>query len=386
MSRAASSRTRSGCGTCSGRPSVGWPPPACAIPKPGTCSPQGSSWPGMPASGGTSQLAAWPCSWPATASRHLRLPYHPRGLVVVGDRFDVKPLLPLLCGDGRFYLLALSQRRVRLFEGDRDGLQALALRDVPADLAEAMRFDDRHEQLQLHQTGPARPAGRPAAPSMATGWVPTTPRTASCGTAARSTTGCSARSVTTGRRWCSPRWTTCGRCTGPPAPTHTCWPRASPATPTTSTRTHCTGRPGRWSATASAPASGRPLPLPALAHQDLATQDLDRIVLAAAAGQVEALLVPLDSERWGTTDSVTGAVQLHREPDPELSTCSMWPRSRPSATAAWPTRSNRDRPDQPRSCATEPASRPTTQPGHPRLPSRADAPAPTSSRDHQVDQ
>jgi len=95
--------------------------------------------------------------------RHLRLPYHPRELLVVGPCLHVEPLLPLLCGDGRFHVLALSQRRVRLFEGSREELREVQLHGVPAGLAEAMRFDDRQEQLQLHETGPARPGGRPAA-------------------------------------------------------------------------------------------------------------------------------------------------------------------------------------------------------------------------------
>ncbi|MBI5252699.1 MAG: hypothetical protein HY912_24655, partial [Desulfomonile tiedjei] len=38
-------------------------------------------------------------------------------LVVVSDRFHTKPLLPLLSGDGLFYVLALSQNQVRLLQG-----------------------------------------------------------------------------------------------------------------------------------------------------------------------------------------------------------------------------------------------------------------------------
>jgi hypothetical protein len=95
--------------------------------------------------------------------RHLRLPFRPRELVVVGQRFHVKPLLPLLCGDGRFYVLALSQGRVRLWKGDREGLRAVNLPGVPASLEDAMRLDDREEQLQLHEAGLARLGKRPAA-------------------------------------------------------------------------------------------------------------------------------------------------------------------------------------------------------------------------------
>jgi hypothetical protein len=44
--------------------------------------------------------------------------------VVVTDRFHIKPLLPLLSGDGRFYVLALSQSEVRLLQGTRYSVSA----------------------------------------------------------------------------------------------------------------------------------------------------------------------------------------------------------------------------------------------------------------------
>jgi hypothetical protein len=50
---------------------------------------------------------------------HYRLPFDFEELVVVTDRFHIKPLLPLLSGDGRFYVLALSQSEVRLLQGTR---------------------------------------------------------------------------------------------------------------------------------------------------------------------------------------------------------------------------------------------------------------------------
>jgi len=47
--------------------------------------------------------------------------------VVVSDRFHLKPLLPLLTGDGRFYILALSQNQVRLLQGTRYSVRGLYL-------------------------------------------------------------------------------------------------------------------------------------------------------------------------------------------------------------------------------------------------------------------
>jgi hypothetical protein len=84
-------------------------------------------------------------------------------LLMVGERFHVTPLLAQAGGDERFFVLALDLHGTRLFAGDRDGLRVRPLPGVPASLDEAMRFDDRLEQLQLHETGPARPGRRPAA-------------------------------------------------------------------------------------------------------------------------------------------------------------------------------------------------------------------------------
>jgi len=84
-------------------------------------------------------------------------------LIVVGERFHVTPLLALVAGDEHFFVLALDLHGTQLFWGTRDGLRTRPLPGVPASLDEAMRFDDRQEQLQLHETGPARPGGRPAA-------------------------------------------------------------------------------------------------------------------------------------------------------------------------------------------------------------------------------
>jgi len=48
--------------------------------------------------------------------------------VIVGERFQIRPLLPLLSHDQRFYLLALSQKHVRLFRCTYQSEQELPLR------------------------------------------------------------------------------------------------------------------------------------------------------------------------------------------------------------------------------------------------------------------
>ena len=83
-------------------------------------------------------------------------------LVVVSDRFHVKPLLPIFIADGRFYILALSQNEVRLLQGTRYSSREIALEGVPGNLAEALRFDDPEKQLQFHTGTPAGKGKRPA--------------------------------------------------------------------------------------------------------------------------------------------------------------------------------------------------------------------------------
>ncbi|MGH7391517.1 MAG: hypothetical protein ACREM3_18960 [Candidatus Rokuibacteriota bacterium] len=87
--------------------------------------------------------------------RTFRVPFRFDELVVVAERFHVKPLLALLTGDGLFYVLALSQNEVRLLAGTRDHMGEVELPDAPRSLAEALRYDDPERQLQFHTGTPA---------------------------------------------------------------------------------------------------------------------------------------------------------------------------------------------------------------------------------------
>jgi hypothetical protein len=82
--------------------------------------------------------------------RDYSLPLEFEELVVVADDFHLKPLLPLLSGDGRFYILAVSQNDIRLLEGTRHQVRGIELQDVPKSLAEALRYDDPERSVQFH--------------------------------------------------------------------------------------------------------------------------------------------------------------------------------------------------------------------------------------------
>jgi hypothetical protein len=91
-----------------------------------------------------------------------RLPWSFDELVVVCERFHVKPLLPLLAGNGVFFVLALSQDNVQLFRATRFGIEEVKLAGLPNNIAEALRYDDPEKQLQFHTRAPARQGERAA--------------------------------------------------------------------------------------------------------------------------------------------------------------------------------------------------------------------------------
>jgi len=80
-----------------------------------------------------------------------RLPIEFEQSVVVSNKFNIKPLLPLFTGDGTFYILAASKNNVRLFQATRDSISKIILIDTPKSLEEAMKYDDFEKELQ-HNT------------------------------------------------------------------------------------------------------------------------------------------------------------------------------------------------------------------------------------------
>jgi len=77
--------------------------------------------------------------------RHYRLPLRFTEQLVVNDHFHVRPLLPLLHIGGRFFVLALSQDSVRLFEATRDSIHEIALPEIAR-----AEVDGNETSLQLH--------------------------------------------------------------------------------------------------------------------------------------------------------------------------------------------------------------------------------------------
>jgi len=80
----------------------------------------------------------------------FRLPIEFEEFVAVTDRFHIKPLLPALSGDIEFYILAISQKNVRLIECTRFSAEEIDLENIPSDIAEAFKTESIEKEPQFH--------------------------------------------------------------------------------------------------------------------------------------------------------------------------------------------------------------------------------------------
>ena len=94
--------------------------------------------------------------------RSYRVPLRLTPLAIVARRFHLAPLLRLFTGDGRFFVLALSENAVRVLEGTRHSFDVLEGDGLPTSLADALPFDNPERQVQFH-TGTPQAKGRRAA-------------------------------------------------------------------------------------------------------------------------------------------------------------------------------------------------------------------------------
>jgi hypothetical protein len=79
-----------------------------------------------------------------------RLPLQFDELVMTGSRFHLKPLFPVFASNNQFYLLALSQNQVKLYQGTHYGVSEIDAREIPKSLIEALFYDDPEKSLQHH--------------------------------------------------------------------------------------------------------------------------------------------------------------------------------------------------------------------------------------------
>ena len=79
-----------------------------------------------------------------------RLPLSFEETAKVERRFHLRPLWPLFTVDGRFYVLALSQKHTRLLSCTRRESREVEVPDMPASIEDALGSEVSDQQLQLH--------------------------------------------------------------------------------------------------------------------------------------------------------------------------------------------------------------------------------------------
>ena len=93
--------------------------------------------------------------------RTFRVPVEVPEVATVGDRFVISPLLRVLSGDDRFLLLTVSQRDVRLLEGNRHRAEGVVLPAIPSSLLELAASPDERSDTMAFPVSP-RGSGGPA--------------------------------------------------------------------------------------------------------------------------------------------------------------------------------------------------------------------------------
>jgi hypothetical protein len=91
--------------------------------------------------------------------RQYDLPFSCDELLVITHRFHLKPIVPLLYRDARFYLLTLSQNDARFFVCNRERMSQAEIPGMPRSLKEATIHDDPEKQIQFHTGTPTAGTG-----------------------------------------------------------------------------------------------------------------------------------------------------------------------------------------------------------------------------------
>lgn len=97
-------------------------------------------------------------------SERLTLPHDPGRHAVVQRGFYLRPLLPLLSADGRFYVLTIDPLEPRLYLGDRRRLAPVEDADLGDTLRDIIGRTELPADVGYHPTGPAATTGGAATP------------------------------------------------------------------------------------------------------------------------------------------------------------------------------------------------------------------------------
>lgn len=77
--------------------------------------------------------------------------------VMVGERFDVVPLLPVLMPDAEFHVLAMSRKHLKLYRATKHSIEEVHLADLPKSLEDALWYE-RHDRVGTTPVGYGGPS------------------------------------------------------------------------------------------------------------------------------------------------------------------------------------------------------------------------------------
>jgi Bacterial archaeo-eukaryotic release factor family 3 len=85
-----------------------------------------------------------------TKSMRVYLPDPVEPLVMIGKRFDLLPLLPMMIPDYRFHVLSLSRNQVNVFEGRRHSFEEMHIPDLPRSVDDELWYEHHENALTSH--------------------------------------------------------------------------------------------------------------------------------------------------------------------------------------------------------------------------------------------
>ena len=94
--------------------------------------------------------------------RTFRLPRSFPDLAIVGSRFHLTPLLPLVVDNVEYHILAFSPSRVRFFTATRDTVESRAVEALPKSIEELEQYIETERSLQFHTRAAPASSGKRA--------------------------------------------------------------------------------------------------------------------------------------------------------------------------------------------------------------------------------
>jgi hypothetical protein len=95
--------------------------------------------------------------------QYYQVPRQLEEMLVIGNRFHLTPLIHLLSEDGRFFVLAVSQQAIRLFECSTFEVKEVELEAVPKSLDEALGYEEPDQGMNYQGVAVSQAGGRGAA-------------------------------------------------------------------------------------------------------------------------------------------------------------------------------------------------------------------------------